>query len=1357
MPEPATDELLTRFTDPAPQYGPLPIWWWSGATVTRERLREQMRKLIEGGVRQAVVLCLAPTGPTFGAVADDPPFLSDAWIALFDGACADAEELGFTLWLYDQIGFSGANFQGRLIAENPSFAGRALYRTEESGTEVTLTPPAGHEALAAYAVLDGGARVPVDVVGGTARWSGAPARLVLVHAGSTGFDYFSPDAGAALLGEIHGVLERGLGHRFGTSIGGFFQDELPPMPTWGHDFAATFAEHHGYDLVSNLWALYEHDAGDAAVRVRRDYHAHRAALGRRGFMDQHDAWFRDRGLTCGFDQASPAREGSPVGGVSLYGDYLGLHTGFGAPGSDHWGDAKVHSSLAHGQGHERVWIEAFHSSGWGGTLEETYDWLSPFLRRGANLYDPHAVYYSTVGGWWEWAPPSTCWRQPYWPSYPVFAGAVSRLCSVLTAGHHVCDVLVVSPTSEVQGHTGLAGTLPEARRAGDTFLALGGVGTWFAEQRGALERAGIDHDAMDEATLARGEVMIGDGAPGLRIGDEAFRTVVLPGVRVLDTGAARVLLEFADAGGRVLCVRRAPELFLGGDAPDAALADRMAAAVADGSVTVVADVDDVPGATVAGPVQVRADAPFLLRRTGDTHVLALIAHDDGSGTTAPMMRPGDTFESPGYWGDEGWFSWEAYNSFLRGTGYDFRAPGDRVARVHVRGLERPRAQAWSPGRGTRAELDVVADGDGWALQVPFDDGSVALVVLGADLPAPTATPLGPRVSSVEVPGPWHLHAESTLDNSTGDLAAPSRTGTLPIEIWRFEHATGEVGEDGGVVAGGPVSGDGWAAVTASFGPFAQVRGPWSGGGGGSNEPWRPVEWSRSRGIHNDPLHVETLGPKGQVPEEFVDVRPVEAGQRVEVRTHLLLPGTGDLHMAVGASAPRRVWVDGVELDVDGVGHQSFSALPERLAGHAVAVHLEFTAHRDGPVRALFAVVTDVDAFRRPEQIRAGGTVVPGSTGEVVRRFVVDATPSDTPPSDTPPSDTTVHVSSDGACAVLVNGTEVGRQGDFNPYPEHRHTSAHTYDIGSHLRTGENTLTLRLTDQFTDPTTATLDSPPVAAGGLGLLTGEGWTATRDGEPVEVRLEPAHRHDPRYVCRRARPHPLPGAAWLDPAAASGTVVADLVPDLAPDASDGSGSRLGRTEWLRLLLPPGSTTLRIPTDLDVVGIVDGHECKVVDGVLALPGPSTAGTHAVLRLSATDGRRGGALLDGPIEVEVTEAQAPLDSWEELGLRALGGKVTYRSTLVLPAADAGGRAVLDLGEVRGTADVWINGVLAEQLVWGPWRAEVTGLLTSGENTVEVVVRGTLAGYLDDASPTRGVYAGQVRTGLFGPVRLHRH
>ena len=140
----------------------------------------------------------------------------------------------------------------------------------------------------------------------------------------------------------------------------------------------------------------------------------RAELAEEAFFRPFADWHEQHGLLVGCDQQDPARAGRPVDGVQLYADYARTHRWFSAPGSDHHGDARIHSSLAHLYGRPRTWIEAFHSTGWGGTLEETFDWLLPWLRAGATLYNPHAVYYTTRAGWWEWAPPSTDWRQPYW-------------------------------------------------------------------------------------------------------------------------------------------------------------------------------------------------------------------------------------------------------------------------------------------------------------------------------------------------------------------------------------------------------------------------------------------------------------------------------------------------------------------------------------------------------------------------------------------------------------------------------------------------------------------------------------------------------------------------------------------------------------------------------------------------------------------------------------------------------------------------------------------------------------------------------------------------------------------------------
>ncbi|NKQ55833.1 hypothetical protein HFP15_23435 [Amycolatopsis sp. K13G38] len=1150
--------LHARFTDPGPEFSPLPIWWWSGARVRRDRLRWQMEQLISQGVRQAVVMCLAPTGPLFGSLADDPPFLSPQWIGLLDGACEDAAELGFSLWMYDQIGFSGANFQGRLTTANPEFAGLALSR---DGISVS------------------------------------------------GFDYFGVEACAALLDQVHGELDRQVGRWFGTVIPGFFQDELPAMPTWGHDFAETFAARYGYDL--DPAKLFE----DGDPLVRRDYQQHRARLARRAFFDPLEKWFADRGLVCGFDQASPAREGDPAGGVTLYGDYLGTHKGFGAPGSDHWGDPKVHSSLAHAHGHPRTWIEAFHSSGWGGSLEETYDWLAPFLRRGANLYDPHAVYYSTAGGWWEWAPPSTCWRQPYWPSYHQFATAVTRLCSVLAGGTHVCDTVLLSPTSTAQAYTTPEGPLEPALRSARCFHRLNGVSTWYAEERGVLEQAGIDHDTLDEATIASGTA----DHKGLRIGEETYRTVVLPEVALLLPETAQRLSELAAAGGTVFCVGSVPDGLTG-----ATQVDR-------------------PEDVRLPPPPVRADAPSLLRRYGDTFVLLLTAHDERTGTRAPIVRlDNDDWHNTG-------FPWEEYWRQLRENGYDFVPPAGRVARVE--GLP-ARAQRWDPRTGARTELAVV---DGVA-EVPFTDGPMSLVVFGADLPPATRAPLGEPVGATVLDGPWRAVAGSTLDNSQGDLAAADRPGVLPIEVWRFE--------------GGRI---------ATFGPFAEGK-----------------QWSLSRGIRKDPVHNDTLGPKGYVPDEFLDWRHVAAGERVSVRTHLPLPERTGLFLAVGSSAARRVLVDGRELPAPGEGYQTFSTLPPETAGRTVSLEIEFTGD-GGPVRASFAVVTDPDAYRRPEWV----------TGSPRREFEPAGIPEDT----------VVQVAADGACSVLVNGVEVGRQGDFSPYPGFREIRVHPYDLREYLRPGRNVIELRLVD-----CAAAVDGP-----GLGLISDAGWGTVH------------RRTTSRFLCARPRPHPLPGAHWLEPEAAQGNVVVPVIPDMAPGGE--------RIEELRFPAPLGTTSMGIPTTLDTVVHIEDAEYKVLDGVVRLPEPLRGGTPVVLRISATDGRRGGALLDGPVAVEVTETGTTLLSWEELGLRTLGGQVRYRTTFT-----ASGRTVLDLGEVRGTADVLVNGELVDRLVWAPWRTEITP--RPGVNELEVVVRGTLAGYLDDASPTTAVAAGQVRTGLFGPVRL---
>src|SRR6266536_4057251 len=119
-------ELHTGFAAPDPEFSPVPIWWWSGARVELATLCDQLDRLVDQGVHNVVVINLAPSGPSYGALADEPALLSDDWWELWAGLCAHAHHRGARLWFYDQIGFSGANLQGRVVAAAPEFAGVSL-------------------------------------------------------------------------------------------------------------------------------------------------------------------------------------------------------------------------------------------------------------------------------------------------------------------------------------------------------------------------------------------------------------------------------------------------------------------------------------------------------------------------------------------------------------------------------------------------------------------------------------------------------------------------------------------------------------------------------------------------------------------------------------------------------------------------------------------------------------------------------------------------------------------------------------------------------------------------------------------------------------------------------------------------------------------------------------------------------------------------------------------------------------------------------------------------------------------------------------------------------------------------------
>ncbi|MFD0687848.1 glycosylhydrolase-like jelly roll fold domain-containing protein [Actinomadura fibrosa] len=1225
---PVPGPLRAVLDEPPAAFSPAPIWWWSGERLDRRRLRDQLGRFADGGVRNLVVLNLAPSGPMFGSDADDPAFFSGAWWDLLDGVCEDAAGLGVSLWFYDQLGFSGADLQARLVRDVPEYAGRWL---ERDGT--------------------------------------ATAR---------GFDYLSAEACAALLDRVHGEFARRLGHRLGSVIVGSFQDELPSIPTWSAAFAAEFARRRGYDLpLDVLWK----DGGDESAAIRRDYHLTRAELAEEAFFRPLAEWHDAHGLLHGCDQQDPARAGRPVDGVRLYADYARTHRWFGAPGSDHHGDARIHSSLAHLYGRDRVWIEAFHSSGWGGTLEETFDWLLPWLRAGATLYNPHAVYYSTKAGWWEWAPPSTDWRQPYWRHHRVFADAVARLCAALSLGRHVCDVAVLFPTATAQAGTRLDGVDASAALAQDTYRALVGDMAWFRMVPGVLDRLRVDADVVDDDSVQRGKVLNGR----LEVADESYRTILLPACTVLEGETARRLIALAESGGRVIAIGPPPRHGVGDPGAGEAVARLR---------ELLEAVPDADALVLDGERRVDAPVPALVREIDGATVVFV--------TAAASMASRVSVGRPDERGiDLGWLD----------VSYDFD-PGRylRDMPLRVRDVTGPAYLASLFG-GPLRPLPTRAVGDREVeVVVPFDDGPAALLIFpgGPDEPVAPASAVAPGApaaagaeSVIEFGPSWTMETVPTLDNAWGDFARPAGA-EVPLECWKLLHK---------------VAGDAtWTEAHATFGP----HGVWSRASDGR---WQPAVYSDSRGIRKDTVHRTFLGPKGHVPEEFLDFGDIPAGETVIFRARLDVPTDGGFP-AIGAAAAKTLRVDGVDVPLDDHGYLAIAEA--RIPAGEHDVELRLVPDEDVRLRAHLAVVTDTERYRRPEWMTVAGPGVPGA------RVTFTAPLSGTA--------TVLQVASAAPCRVLVDGAEVGRQGGFDPYAEHAVPRVGRYDVP-----GGREVRVELTEGTT---------PPAVLVDGAAVSGPGWAAERDGAPVAVTPSRRQHGDPAALHLHRRPHPLPGASWLEDDPSPDAVLPTRLAE--PDAEP-------RVERLRFTVPPGTT--RIALDLHgelVEAHIDGRPLdphitgdELAPSVeIALAQGLTGVRSVTLRVRTLPGHRGGAMLGGPVRFTAGPGTIGLGDWEDAGLAGFSGAVRYRRRFDLPADPVPGTATLDLGRVRGTAEVTVNGTPAGTRICAPYRFDVGPALRPGPNEIEVLVCGTLAPYLDDVSPTHFVFPGQRTSGLFGPVTL---
>ncbi|MCC7084012.1 MAG: hypothetical protein IT427_03270 [Pirellulales bacterium] len=194
-----------------------------------------------------------------------------------------------------------------------------------------------------------------------------------------------------------------------------------------------------------------------------------------------------------------------------------------------------------------------------------------------------------------------------------------------------------------------------------------------------------------------------------------------------------------------------------------------------------------------------------------------------------------------------------------------------------------------------------------------------------------------------------------------------------------------------------------------------------------------------------------------------------------------------------------------------------------------------------------------------------------------------------------------------------------------------------------------------------------------------------------------------------------------------------------------------------WFRFPAPPGAQSARLNLDAESVEAwIDGNSVTVDDGVIQFSKPAEGKSQVVqvaLRVQHKPGHYEGAAFCAPVEFICGRGQIPLGDWSGYGLEYYSGGVKYIRHITLTKEQLGQRVTLDLGDVRTSAEVTVNGRPVGVRLARPFTFDLTDFGRVGDNVIEVEVLNTLANYMSQ-SPSRYVYEKQTVSGLLGPTLI---
>ncbi len=477
------------------------------------------------------------------------PYMQEEWFDRF-GLCVElAQELGLSVYLYDENGWPSGFCGGAIPAMGESYQYKALHFS----AGMPDVPP--ERILAAYVRGQGACRrIPLTEI--------TADSLVAYYMPDENYvDVLDRETMREFIRRTHEVYKQRFGQYFGGVIKGIFTDE-PQM--FGHRTTYSFAlpdfyaENYGGDVLDELWKL------DKAYFDEAFCDRYMRALGglfRQSFSAQIGGWCAENGLML---TGHYAGEDGLRGQILSNGGVMANYIYEQIPGIDHLGRRlaspvllKQVTGAAEMLQKPHVLSEVFGCAGWDVSFAELariWGWHTVF---GVDLPCLHLAAYTIKGRRKRDYPAFFSYQEPWWERTYAFLDWMKRAAQFSHAGSRRPQVLVLS---DVDGCRGCA------LSADGEDLAVNAASNQFRLLLSNLLDAQIDFDIGDEAVMAQAGVCVTND--GIQAGPFRYTTLIVPDMPSVSTAQLALIRGALSAGVRVWFVNRRPQrVDLGAEQP----------------------------------------------------------------------------------------------------------------------------------------------------------------------------------------------------------------------------------------------------------------------------------------------------------------------------------------------------------------------------------------------------------------------------------------------------------------------------------------------------------------------------------------------------------------------------------------------------------------------------------------------------------------------------------------------------------------------------------------------------------------------------------------------------------------------